>query len=102
MTVIVKYIVERNGVEKMTFTSKQEADAYDKQLDIADNLASYLAAADSGIDAERLEQLAFFMAQHSADITAILKGSPPPKKADKDKPAVDAEAAPRTKKIAAI
>lgn len=30
MAVIVKYVVERNGEEKMTFTSKAEADAYDK------------------------------------------------------------------------
>ena len=38
MAVIVKYIVVRNGVEKMTFATKKEADAHDKMLDIADNL----------------------------------------------------------------
>jgi len=37
MAVIVKYIVVRNGEEKMTFATKKEADAYDKMLDIADN-----------------------------------------------------------------
>ena len=36
MAVIVKYVVERNGEEKMTFTSKSEADAYDKMLDMAE------------------------------------------------------------------
>ena len=30
MAVVVKYVVERNGVERMTFTTKKEADAYDK------------------------------------------------------------------------
>ena len=39
MAVIIKYIVERKGVEKMTFTSKKEADAYDKMLDSADQIA---------------------------------------------------------------
>ncbi|HCP97002.1 MAG TPA: damage-inducible protein YebG, partial [Pseudoalteromonas sp.] len=33
MAVVVKYVVERNGVERMTFTTKKEADAYDKMLD---------------------------------------------------------------------
>ena len=42
MAVIVKYVVERNGEEKMTFTSKSEADAYDKMLDIADELFTFL------------------------------------------------------------
>ena len=41
MAVIVKY-VERNGEEKMTFTSKAEADAYDKMLDMADELFELL------------------------------------------------------------
>ncbi len=43
MAVIVKYVVERNG-EKMTFTSKAkaEADAYDKMLDMADELFELL------------------------------------------------------------
>ena len=43
MAVIIKYIVERKGVEKMTFTSKKEADAYDKMLDSADQLAEFLS-----------------------------------------------------------
>ena len=34
MAVIVKYIVVRNGEEKMTFATKKEADAHDKMLDI--------------------------------------------------------------------
>jgi len=42
MAVIVKYIVVRNGEEKMTFSTKKEADAYDKMLDIADNLFEFL------------------------------------------------------------
>jgi len=32
MAVITQFVVVREGVEKMTFTSKKEADAYDKML----------------------------------------------------------------------
>lgn len=38
MAVEVKYVVIREGEEKMLFTSKKEADAYDKMLDTADLL----------------------------------------------------------------
>jgi len=79
MAVVVKYIVVRNGIEKMTFATKKEADAYDKQLDIADNLQNFLSGAAEGVAEEQLEALAFFMAEHSAEVTAILKGGDPDK-----------------------
>ncbi len=77
MAVVVKYIVVRDGVEKMTFTSKKEADAYDKQLDIADNLIELLAGAELSIPEESLDELAFFLAQNAADAITILKGGSP-------------------------
>ena len=43
MAVEVKYVVIREGEEKMSFTSKKEADAYDKMLDTADLLDTWLA-----------------------------------------------------------
>ena len=45
MAVEIKYVVVRGGVEKMTFASKKEADAYDKLLDTADELMTLLAGA---------------------------------------------------------
>ena len=42
MAVEVKYVVIREGEEKMSFTSKKEADAYDKMLDTADLLDTCL------------------------------------------------------------
>ena len=42
MAVEVKYVVIREGEEKMSFTSKKEADAYDKMLDTADLLDTWL------------------------------------------------------------
>ena len=46
MAVVVKYVVERNGVERMTFTTKKEADAYDKMLDSAESLELMLEKVD--------------------------------------------------------
>ena len=43
MAVEVKYVVIREGEEKMSFTSKKEADAYDKMLDTADLLDTWLS-----------------------------------------------------------
>ncbi len=68
MAVIVKYVVERNGVEKMTFTAKSEADAYDKMLDMADDLFSLLAQSQLLSDEQQQENLAFYLAQHKDEL----------------------------------
>ncbi|PSJ47159.1 hypothetical protein C7I36_02060 [Zobellella taiwanensis] len=34
MAVTIQYLVVRNGIEKMSFTNKKEADAYDRLLDL--------------------------------------------------------------------
>ena len=59
MAVEVKYVVVRNGEEKMTFASKKEADAYDKMLDLADNLGVAATGAAEPDDEQR-EGLSFF------------------------------------------
>ena len=75
MAVIVKYIVVRNGIEKMTFTNKKEADAYDRQLDISENLFTLLESANLKVNDDALEEISFFIAQHSDDVIKILKGA---------------------------
>ena len=42
MAVEIKYVVIREGEEKMSFASKKEADAYDKMLDLAEVLNDYV------------------------------------------------------------
>lgn len=76
MAVIVKYVVERNGVEKMTFTSKKEADAYDKMLEIADQMALFLQQGNVGLTDEQAESLGFFIANNKTCINSLLKGQP--------------------------
>ena len=90
MAVIVQYIVERNGVQKMTFTDKKEADQYDKMLDIAESLYEYIDAANLPLSEESLEPLSLFLAENSIEIGNLLKGSKP-KKVKPKKEAVEQE-----------
>ncbi|MGL6261133.1 YebG family protein [Vibrio sp. WXL103] len=83
MAVIVKYVVERNGEEKMTFASKAEADAYDKMLDMADELFELLGKSELMQDENTQEDLAMFLAQNKEEVLYALgaKRKPAPKKA---------------------
>lgn len=78
MAVIVKYVVVRNGEEKMTFATKKEADAHDKMLDIADNLYDFLGLYDSEtpLDDDLREALSLYLAKNSDQVMSILKGIP--------------------------
>ncbi|MFQ6371074.1 YebG family protein [Shewanella sp. YIC-542] len=75
MAVITRFVVVREGVEKMTFTSKKEADAYDRMLDIADNLLPFIQASEVTIDEASAEKLAFYMATHKDTLATLLKGA---------------------------
>jgi len=77
MAVIVKYVVVRDGKEDMIFTTKKEADAYDKMLDIAEQLHDFMQTSEIDIAVEQLDDLTFFMAQHRDQIGSILKGVAP-------------------------
>ena len=80
MAVIVKYIVVRNGEEKMTFATKKEADAYDKMLDIADNLFEFLDKAKLKLSENQLEKISLHMAENRDDLIPILRGTAAKKK----------------------
>lgn len=95
MAVIIKYVVERNGAEKMTFTSKAEADAYDKMLDTADELTTFLSNSKLLSDEQITEALALYMAQQKDELLVALGAKKPVAKAEK--PAAAAKA-----KIAAV
>lgn len=88
MAVVVKYVVERNGVERMTFTTKKEADAYDKMLDIAESLELMLEKVDVPLSEQQIESLALEMAKEKDQFMAVLKGAKDapakPKKAKSD------------------
>lgn len=77
MAVVVQYIVVRNGVEKMTFATKKEADAHDKMLDIADNIYAFLKASSIKLSEEQNEEISMLLAQERDMVTALLKGGTP-------------------------
>jgi len=74
VAVIIKYIVERKGVEKMTFTSKKEADAYDKMLDSADQIALFLSDSPVSLDDQQLEEIGLYVASNKDILQNLFKG----------------------------
>jgi hypothetical protein len=78
MAVIVKYVVVRDGDEKMTFATKKEADAHDKMLDIADNLYQFLKTENLDISPEQLDTLSLHLARNKDAVLQLLRGGKPP------------------------
>ncbi|MEL3918021.1 MULTISPECIES: YebG family protein [Aeromonas] len=74
MAVEIKYVVVRGGVEKMTFASKKEADAYDKLLDTADELMLLLEEAPIELAPQQQESLAFYLAEQRDRLQTLLRG----------------------------
>jgi len=80
MAVVTKYIVVRDGEEKMTFATKKEADQHDKMLDIADNIHDFLKAAPLKLDEKQMEAMALHLAENAGEVIPILRGVTPHKK----------------------
>ena len=62
MAVEIKYVVIREGEEKMSFASKKEADAYDKMLDLAEVLNDWLVASPLEMDDVQRDTMAAYPA----------------------------------------
>jgi hypothetical protein len=80
MAVITKYVVVRKGVElEREFRVKKEAEAYDRMLDAAENLAGYIknAGLEIDLDDRTIDAVAVFLAQNGPEVTRILKGLKP-------------------------
>lgn len=92
MAVITRYVVERNGVEKMTFTSKAEADAYDKMLDMADALQVLLQDSTLLATEQQAEALALYLAQQKDELLVALGAKKAPAKAVAKETVVAAQA----------
>jgi hypothetical protein len=80
MAVITKYVVVRNGVElDKEFLIKKEADAYDKMLDAAENLAAFIKEGMLDIDLtdSTIDAVAVYLAKNGPEVVRILKGLKP-------------------------
>ncbi|EHM1821639.1 DNA damage-inducible protein YebG [Salmonella enterica subsp. enterica serovar Kentucky] len=96
MAVEVKYVVIREGEEKMSFTSKKEADAWDKMLDTADLLDTWLEQSPVVLEDGQREALSLWLAEHKEVLSTILKTGKLP-----SPQAVEKDVASKTKKQAA-
>lgn len=80
MTVEVRYLVIRDGKEVGMYLTKKEADEYDKMLDIAIELTSFIEKAEKvKLDEDTLEELTIYLSKHRDDVIRILKALKPKK-----------------------
>lgn len=94
MAVEIKYIVVREGQEKMAFASKKDADAYDKMLDLAEVLNQWLQQGPVSLADEQGEELAMWMAENKDVLNTLLKNGKLPLTTDArtdEAPAADAD-----------
>jgi dsDNA-binding SOS-regulon protein len=84
MAVITKFFVVRNGLElDKVFTEKKDAEAYDKMLDAAEQLAEFIKKGEleCGLDDESINEISVFLAKNGPEVTRILKTVKPIAKA---------------------
>ncbi len=80
MAVITRFIVVRNGIElDKVFEVKKEADAYDKMLDAAENLAAFIKQSDLQVDLDPkiIDDVAICLAKNAPEVNKILRGVKP-------------------------
>lgn len=75
MAITTQYVVTHKGVEKLVTTDKKEADQYDKMLDAADNLATYIDAKGITLDESLAEELTILLAKNKDKVSKIFKGA---------------------------
>ena len=75
MAVITQYVVQHKGVEKLVTTDKKEADKYDKMLEVADNLSTYLAAKGIELDEALSEELGILLSKNKDSVMKLMKGA---------------------------
>jgi hypothetical protein len=80
MAVITRYVVVRQGVEiEPVFSVKKEAEAYDKMLDAAEDLAGFIKNGELDLPVEdaAVEAVALLLAKRAPEVVKILKGIKP-------------------------
>jgi uncharacterized protein len=80
VSVITKYIVVRDGVElDRAFADKKEAEAFDKMLDAAQDLAALIKQGELqiNIDDRTIEEISVYLAKNAPAVATILKSVKP-------------------------
>lgn len=81
MAVEIKYVVVREGQEKMSFASKKDADAYDKMLDLAEVLGDWLQQSPVAFEEGQSDVLAMWLAENKDALSTVLKSGKLPEAA---------------------
>lgn len=74
MAVITQYVVQHKGVDKLVTTNKKEADQYDKMLEVADNLSTYIQAKGIVLDESVAEELSILLSKNKESVGKLLRG----------------------------
>jgi len=74
MAVVTLYMSDRD--ESRQFTSKKEADDYDKKLELGSALGEFLDGKVSGLSEELAEEIGMLLAEHKDVLMTALKGKP--------------------------
>jgi len=72
MAVITLFMSDRD--DSKTFTSKKEADAYDKMLELAESISQFVEQKVSGLTEEQSEEIGLVLAQYKDQLSAAIKG----------------------------
>lgn len=75
MAVVTIYMSDRDPA-KLTFVSKKDADEYDKKLELAENLATFLSQRVDFLSEAQAETLGRLMADHKELLANAMKGKP--------------------------
>lgn len=90
MPVVIQYVVERDGEAKMTFASKQQADAYDKMLDLAELMQDIIGRSEM-LDESQTEALSLYLAQQKDELLLALQGKAKTVKKSKEEQVIEPE-----------
>lgn len=75
MAIITQYVVTHKGTEKLVTTDKKEADQYDKMLDVAENLATFIEAKGIALEESVSEELCILLSKQKDALLKLFKGT---------------------------
>ena len=75
MAVVTFYLSDRDPEQRM-FKSKKEADEYDKKLELAESLSTFIGQQIESVSDDMAETLGMLIADHKDRIMLAFKGKP--------------------------
>ena len=72
MAVVTLYMSDRD--ESKTFTSKKDADAYDKMLELAEGISHFVGREIQGLSEQQAEEIGILFARNSDLLATAMKG----------------------------